>query len=420
VDAEPFMPSLTDVAPTLHISTIKSWDNIAEWYSDISHLRIEDEYELKEVYDSIFTNAKDLTPLKKAQKIYNYILGNIRYSHTSFRQGAYVPQKPSVTLNTRLGDCKDLSSLFVSLATMAGLKSHLVLVDTRDNGLREMTLPSVEFNHCIVLLEAEGKDYYLELTDNELPFGSLPYNLPGAMSLTIPTHTVEPMVGLLKPITASHRSTDKVKRSGSIEFDGSDLKMKVDIVRTASLTSNLRDIYKNLSEEKKKEKLQEAIGGGFKNPVSISTVNFKGLDALEDSVAYTYSFVVKNELIEVGDMNMVKVPFGDVVATMDNFSKDKREFPVEYWRYEDADNYETVITVNIPAGKKLIEVPKSESFQFGKNSYSIEFLPVGDNKLQITRKAKLERNDISPNEYGSFKEFLNKIVKVESKYIAFK
>lgn len=420
VDAEAYMPSLTDVGPTLHISTIKSWDNIAEWYSDISHLRIEDEYELKEVYDSIFANTKNLTPLKKAQKIYNYIQGNIRYSYTSFRQGAYVPQKPSVTLNTRLGDCKDLSSLFVSLATMAGLKSHMVLVDTKDNGLKEMMLPSVEFNHCIVLLEAEGKEYYLELTDNELPFGSLPYNIPGAMSLTIPTHTVEAPKGLLQPIRPLHRSIDKVKRVGSIEFDGADLKMKVDIMKTSALTSSLRTTYKNLSEEKQKEKLQEAISGGFKNPVTLSSVNFKGLDALDDSVSYTYSFLVKNELIEVGDMNMVKIPFGDVIATIDNFSKDKREFPVEYWRYEDVDTYETVLTVNIPAGKKLIEVPKSESFQFGKNIYSIEFSQSGDNKLQITRKAKLDRENISVSEYPAFKEFLNKIIKVESKYIAFK
>ncbi len=420
IESEPYMPSLTDVSPTLHISTVNSWDKIVDWYSDLSHYRIEDEYELKDVYDSIFVNTKNLSDLKKAEKIYNYIQKNIRYSHISFRQGAYVPQKPSVTLNSRLGDCKDLSSLFVSLASMAGVKANMVLVDTRDNGLREMTLPSLEFNHCIVLLQAEGKPYYIELTDNELPFTSLPYNLPGAMSLIIPTYNVEPAKGSLQPIVATNRTPDRVIRRGTINFDGDDLRMNIEIVKTAAVTSSLRSTYKNLSEEKQQEKLQSSVGGSFKNPVSISAVKFKGLDNTVDSVAYSYSFVVKNELVEVGDMAMIRVPFGEVIATLDNFSKDKRNFPLEYWRYEDVDSYETSITINAPSGKKLMEIPKSESFQFGKSTYSIEFIPDGDSKLHIKRIAKLERGDVGIADYTAFKEFLNKIIKVESKYIAFK
>ncbi|MCG2613415.1 DUF3857 domain-containing protein [Terrimonas sp. NA20] len=420
VESEPYMPNLTDVSPALHISTVNSWDKIVEWYSDLSHYRIEDEYELREVYDSIFANTKNLAPLKKAEKIYNYIQQNIRYSHISFRQGAYIPQRPSVTLNTRLGDCKDLSSLFVSLATMAGLKANMVLVDTKDNGLKEMTLPSLEFNHCIVLLQVDGQQLYLELTDNELPFASLPYNVPGAMSLIIPTYNVEPAKGALQPVAAVGRTSDRVLRKGTIGFDGSDLKMDVDIVKTAALSSDLRANYKNLSEEKQKEKLQGAISGSFKNPLSISKVNFNGLESAVDSVSYSYSFVVKNELIEVGDMSMVRIPFGDVVATLDNFSKEKRVFPLEYWRYEDADTYETSITINAPAGKKLIEIPRSESFQFGSSTYSIEFIADGDTKLQVKRKARMNRQDIGVGDYAGFKEFFNKIIKVESKYIAFK
>lgn len=420
VESEPYMPSLTDVGPALHLSTIKSWDNLVEWYSDISHFHIEDEYELKEVYDSIFADAKNLKPLDKARRIYTYIQENIRYSHTPFRQGAYIPQKPSVTLNTRLGDCKDLSSLFVSLASMAGLKSSMVLVDTRDNGLKEMTLPSVEFNHCIVLLEAEGKQYYLELTDNDLPFGSLPYNLPGAMSLVIPDRNGAALKGKLEPIKPSLRTKDLVKRVSAVEFDGTNMKVKVQMTKTGALTSALRSTYRNLTEEKQRQKLQEGIAGAFKNPVNVSDVKFSGLDLPGDSIGYAYSLLVKNEVIEVGDMNMIKVPYGDIIATLDNFSKDNRDFPVEYWRYEDADAYQTEMTITLPAGKKLLEVPKSESFTFGKNTYSLKFTPVGDNKLKITRTANLHREDIGVAEYAAFQEFLNKIVKAESKYVAFK
>ncbi len=122
----------------------------------------------------------------------------------------------------------------------------------------------------------------------------------------------------------------------------------------------------------------------------------------------------------MGEMKMFKIPFGDVIATIDNFSKDERAFPLEYWRYEDVDQYETVIHINIPAGKKFIEVPRAEVLTFGKSSYSIQYKLTGTNSLTVTRKASLVRKDISPEDYMTFKDFMNKIVKAEAKYIAFK
>src|SRR5690606_19666665 len=147
-------------------------------------------------------------------------------------QSAYVPQKVSVTINTRLGDCKDLSSLFVALAEMAGLKANLVLVDTRDNGTQEMLLPSVEFNHCIVLLKADGRDIYLELTDNNLPFGSMPDNLPGASSLIIPRPGDSNMASVLKPLPGAGRTKATLKRTININVRDNDLEIKSEIVRT--------------------------------------------------------------------------------------------------------------------------------------------------------------------------------------------
>ncbi|MDP1335075.1 transglutaminase domain-containing protein, partial [Klebsiella pneumoniae] len=79
------------------------------------------------------------------------------------------------TLNNKLGDCKDVSTLFVALCNEVGIKANLVLVSTRDNGLYGMLLPNIQFNHCIASLEEGGKKYYIELTDNKNPFGAGSY-----------------------------------------------------------------------------------------------------------------------------------------------------------------------------------------------------------------------------------------------------
>ncbi|WP_256013661.1 transglutaminase-like domain-containing protein [Desertivirga xinjiangensis] len=176
------MPQSVDVSDVLHISTIPAWSEISGWYADVINNRTEENHYLKDVYATIFpVGGKQLTEFQKGKKIYDYIEKNIRYSSVSFRQSAYIPQKAALTLTTRLGDCKDLSNLFVTLAKMAGIKAQMVLVDTRDNGVKDLVLPGMDFNHCIVKANLDNKDYYLELTDSELPFASLPNNLMGAL-----------------------------------------------------------------------------------------------------------------------------------------------------------------------------------------------------------------------------------------------
>jgi len=419
VKDEPFMPTLNDVGIVLHLSTVKSWNDIAQWYSDLSSFKTENEFELKEVYGQLFPGGEKLNELEKARRIYNYIETNYRYSSVSFRQSDFVPQRASVTINTRLGDCKDLSSLFTSLARMAGLRANMVLVDTKDNGTKEMMLPSVDFNHCIVSLQADGRQYYLELTDNNLPFASLPDNLAGASSLFIPRDQ-DKMTSNLEPISTTNRTPNKTKKTINVNIIGDDLRIQVEAVKKGNLTSSLRDQYKNLSAQKKREEMEKSISGSFKNPLKLESITFTPLDSLVDSIKYKYSYTVKNEVAEVGSMSMFKIPFGDVIATIDNFSSDERKFPIEYWRYEDADEYESAVSIQLPAGKQFIELPTDQSFKFKKNTYSIRFIKSGKDKLTVIRKASLSRDDISPSEYSALKDFFNNIIKTESKYIAYK
>ena len=420
VKDEPLMPGLQDVGTVLHISTIKSWDEISRWYSDLVNLAMKDDYEVKEIYKELFPAGKTFTQMQKATAIYNYIVRNISYSSVDFRQSGLIPQKPSTTINTRLGDCKDLSTLFVSLASLAGLDARLLLVDTRDRGQKQMVLPSMEFNHCIVKAIIDGKERYIELTDSNLPFGSLPNSLYEALSLEIP-HQPEKISGAeLKQIRTRNRTADKVKRNMTVNIEGTDLEVDAKVVKTGALTSSVRDQYVSLSAEKQREVLEKSVSGGYKNAVKVEKASFTGLDELIDSVAYTYGFSVKNEVVEVGDMGMIKVPFTDVIATIDNFSIEKREFPIEYYSYENADEYETVVRIRAPKGKQFFEIPKDETCSFKNSRYSIKFVQEKPDQVEIIRKASLNRDNIAAADYPAFQEFFNKIVKVESKYIGFK
>jgi hypothetical protein len=420
--SETYMPPLGDVAASVMISTIASWSQVSNWYSDISNDKTDDdELEVKHAFNDLFPNGvQGLSQRAVAKTIYNYISRNIRYSSISFRQSGFTPQKPSVTINTALGDCKDLSTLFTALAKMAGIKTNLVLVSTRDYGQKIMSLPAVEFNHCIVQTQLDGKTYFLELTDNRLPFASLPSALNEAPYLVIPANSKDTIDSKLGYIEALNQTKDKLIRKTQITINNNDIDLKVNIAQTGALTSSLRDKYFSLSEKEQKEEMEKGISGKYKNAVKLSSLSFNGLDVLEDSVSYNCNYTVKDEVSELGDIKMLKIPFEDVVATMDNFSLSERKFPVEYYRYEDVDEYETTINITAPAGTKFVELPKDQMFSFRGSTYTLKYVQKDKNHLTIVRKASLKKSNVAPENYPAMKDFLNNIVKAESKFIAFK
>src|SRR5690606_20488544 len=182
--AENYMPNDMDITRFLHISTLDSWNDISKWYSDLVRSRIEINSTVNDVFNKLFPNGyKQLSETDRAEIIYNYFRQTFTYSYVSFKQSGFVPQKPSKTIKTGLGDCKDFSTLFVTLAKMAEVESNLVLVLTSDYGKKNMILPNTEFNHCIVKANLDGKEHFIELTDKYLPFKSLPMSLREATAL---------------------------------------------------------------------------------------------------------------------------------------------------------------------------------------------------------------------------------------------
>ena len=418
---EPLMPLVIDEGVILHVSTVDSWKDIANWYSDISNNKSEKDFEILALYKKLFPdNKKSITQFAKAKIIYDYIESNIRYSSVSFRQSAFVPQRASATLITRLGDCKDLSNLFVTLARMAGINAQMVLVDTRNNGQKDMMLPSVEFNHCIAKATLDNKPYYIELTDNYLPFTSLPNDLNGALALEIPVNPTSEKQELIHLKTAN-RKKDIIKRIIDIKPVDEDLNISIKTIMYGEFSSSTRHDYKNLDNEKQIQDMEKAVAGRYKNNVALDKVSFTGLDKLDDSVSYEYSFKVKNEISEIGSLNTFKIVYPDIVATLDNFSADKRDFPVEYWNYETADAYETIVNITAPEGKSFVELPKGETVSFKDMKFSISYTLKSPNKLVVTRSFSDARDQqISTVDYPAFKAFFEKIVKAEQKFIAYK
>ena len=270
---EDYMPSMSDVARYLHISTIGSWDDIATWYSDLVRPQMVVNSDVEEAFKMIF--PKDLTAYsenEKAKRIYYYIMENFSYSHVSFRQSGFVPQKPSKTIKSKLGDCKDFSTLYVTLAQMAGLKSHLVLVLTSDYGKQSLILPSQDFNHCIARVFIDGKPQYLELTDNNLPYKAIPTSLEDAMALDIPMKGSKDLKKGIYMLDDVVQVPTIIESNMVYRLDDKSHKLRIESVLNGSINSNYASILKENNYEVVKTKITDDFKGRISEDFSLDSI----------------------------------------------------------------------------------------------------------------------------------------------------
>lgn len=417
---EPYMPNLEDVAKVLHVSTVKSWDVIAEWYSDLTRMQSREDFELNEAFKEIFPKGVEgLSDMEKAEKIYAFIEAHIEYSSVSFRQSEYVPQRAGKTLQTRLGDCKDVSTLFLTFARKAGLDANLMLVSTRDNGTRSVVLPSIDFNHCIVRFKAGNNYHFLELTDNKLPFNSLTRSLSNAQVLNIPYNYKAGEKIIQLPTEGRHKVV--YDRNVKIKMNNSDLQVSTSLKCNGDLASSMRYSYLDKTKEESKDNLQESLAAYFKNQIVVNNYSFKDLENLKDTIEQSVDFTVKNDVISVGDFSMFKPVLLEQVATANIFTQEKRQFPFEYANYETVDRYNTVVEVELPAGKSFEQVPSDIQKTFMYMNYSLTFKKEGTNKLRITRLFDTDRTrQLSAADFTKMESFFNDIIAAEQKYISFK
>jgi tetratricopeptide (TPR) repeat protein len=419
IASESNMPPLSDVGEALHLSSLPDWNFVANWYSDLANTKARGDFEVKEAVAQLFEGKTSLDDTQKARTIYEYIVRNIRYSSTPFRQSAFTPQRASRTLSTKLGDCKDVSTLFVAMAREVGLKANLVLIDTRDNGQQDLSLPSIGFNHCIARVNLNGQEQYLELTDVSLPFATATSALKGAISLNIPRNE-DKTPSNLKLLSWSNRPRNAQVLYTHITFENNDMLMKRKVVRNGLFAAMTRGDNADISPEDQEKGILQSVSGIFNTPVKLQSLKFDdNLHTVTDSLSFEYALQVKNNLTEIGGLKIMNLPWREGERSAEILSEEERKFPLNYWHYDVSEYQKEVMTIQLPKGKVLAEVPKSQQLSYDGWQYRITYKQL-PGKLVVTRETTYTRDAVEPANYAKFKAFFNQMLEADTKKLAFK
>ncbi len=397
------MPGYSDVVRLLQISSVPSWKEMIDWYHDIARTKTRSSLQIRQLMDSLFPKNSGASKEEIIRGVYRFITSTIRYSAVPFRQSGIVPQKARDVLATRIGDCKDVATLCIAMLAERNIESYHVLVETNTYASSRQRLPSIPFDHAIVMVNMDGKPLYLDLTADDVPVGSVPFADLDAFCLVI-----HPGWSLPERIHRRLFTPNNVNVNTAIVLN-TDLSATITqrFTHTGARTQFFRSAWKGASRTELERSLTEDLAADFPE-VRLVSYTINDLDTLTSSLTYELSFEVPNFLMEAGDLYVVKVPWYSPYEPNTALSYAARSYPLVSQSYIDTLSEE--VTVSLPAGYDAlgIKAQEVEDHPIARVERSAE---QREATLDLRRREITRREVVTTGEYAGFRQFYNAVLR---------
>lgn len=170
---EKSMPPADELAFRILVTTMNSWEEFSNWWRKEIAGKTEPDESIKRKVAEL-TEALS-TSEEKIEAIFDYVKGEIRYVSIDLGKSGYEPNNARKVFENKYGDCKDKSTLLISMLKVAGIPAYYVLIPTSSVGnlIKDFPYP-FQFNHCIVSTEEKGKYHFIDPVAKNYRFDYLP------------------------------------------------------------------------------------------------------------------------------------------------------------------------------------------------------------------------------------------------------
>ncbi|HVU18177.1 MAG TPA: DUF3857 and transglutaminase domain-containing protein [Candidatus Didemnitutus sp.] len=148
----------SQVGPSIHLTTLASWDDVARWYRGLIKGHDQPGGELAAQAAKWVGDARDSATVIGI--LHQHVANQVRYVGLEFGQAGYQPHDCNEVWANQYGDCKDKANLLVALLQSRGIKAYVTLVNTEHLGWVDRRSPTYQdFDHAIVAVPTGGAKY---------------------------------------------------------------------------------------------------------------------------------------------------------------------------------------------------------------------------------------------------------------------
>jgi transglutaminase-like putative cysteine protease len=393
------------VVASIRVAGDVSWRTVGAWYDSLAR----DRYELtSEILAAHARELRGATTLHDSLRAtYRWVAQDFRYVSLSLGDGGYQPRAPRDVFQTRFGDCKDKTTLFVSLARHMGLVAYPVLVNS--DGRVDSLLPSVkQFDHMIAAVVRGGQHEYLDVTSPLTPYGEVPSALQAEVGLALPREG--PRVVVL-PAAPAERNRYDVDVVGSFGRDGR-LIGRVTVSARGTEEYDLREEFAGFDQQDAKardETLREYAHSIYAAAVVDSARYADGRD-LTTPPGVTVWFTVPKVIGQMGAKYYFNLPlsrFSDPDALTQLDAEGPRRFPIDIASVNSPSVYRSAIEFELPEGWKA-ELPPPVSVAGPFGYYRAEYRQTG-RTLRASREMGGLRGLVPPDSMAALRAWLRAV-----------
>jgi transglutaminase-like putative cysteine protease len=349
------------------------WRAIGDWETKLEANRPDPSPEITTQTQSLIAGAPDF--YTKLSRITEYIQKNIRYFIVMRGIGGWQANHAADIFRNRYGDCKDKTTLLISMLQVAGIHAVYLPVDVR-RGYIDPDAPSRFGDHMITAIEIpadvqdarlkaivkakDGKRYLIfDPTDERTPVGHLRSELQGSYG-TLAAGPASQILAL--PVLDPDANPNERKGSFNLAPDGT-LTGSVDSIRSGSGGGELRNILKRKDEKEQREALETAVAHDVPGVV-LNSFQYVLPTALDKPVEIHYKITAAQYAHQAGPLVLVRPRVVGSLALP--FDDKPRVYPIDLdatgrWR----DSFD----IAIPTGYAVDETPDPVSLDLDFASY---------------------------------------------------
>ncbi len=346
------------------------------------------------------------TPEEKLRKIYARVAQLHNLSYEAEAQQEANKEKPD-----SIGDVGDawqkgyadgiqLTWLYLALVRAAGFEADPVLISTRDRYFfNKGFMNAGQLNSNLVIVKADGKEWYLDPGTPFTPFGDLPWWETGVAGLRL---SEDNAVWISTPIPP--KTVSRIERRAALKFINGVLTGKVTVTYTGLEASSRRLNERDEDATARKQYLEDEVQRAIPTGITVTLTNSPDWSSWDAPLVAEYEVEVPGWGRPAG--RRVLVPIGLFGGEEKNsFSHAARIQPLYFANfYQHIDD----ITIELPAGFVVESLPKASNSDLKQIAYHTTLENDGQT-LHFTRQLDFQLMLLQAAAYDKLRDFYHQV-----------
>ncbi len=399
------------------------WHALGVWFTNLEAHRPDPSPEITAKAQELVAGAPDY--FAKLTNITEYIQKNVRYFIVERGIGGFQAHPAADIYRNGYGDCKDKTTLLISMLQAVGIKAFYVPVDDR-RGVVDPDAPSSYGNHMITAIEVpenvkdarlaaivkakDGKRYLIfDPTNERTPVGNLPSYLQGSYGILSAGESSQ-IIAL--PVLDPDENGTERKGDFTLSADGA-LTGKVDASHIGPEGGDLRLLLKYTDDKERRAYWEKLVERDLPN-ATLDSFQFEQPSSLAKPLEFHYKVTVPQYAHQAGPLLLVRprVVGNDAVP----FDDKPRSVPIDLsatgdWR----DSYD----IALPPGYVVDETPDPVDVDVDFARYHASATAKG-NMLHYEREYVVRQVEIPAEKADDFRKLESAILSDEKSTVVLK